>query len=489
MPTLLRTVRTPFVIALISTVAAAAAVFALWMLRRWRFPVEHVVVDVPAVQPTLHHLRPRDFAGARRLQLIPQGRGFLYQRTYQVDIAAPGLSAEALMAEIQAHIDDFGPTEMLTFEKTRGLPDALAVGDEFFIHITGPWDGPVRTVEVTPRAFAFITLEGHLEAGEIRFEVLDHPDRPGDLRFMIRSWARSSNLITDFFYQTLGLSRLAQTRVWTFFCKSVAERSGGAMDGPVRVTTHRAFFPSEPAEPLWKQYQGQFDHWRAAKLNFDPTQREQFTEGSGWRIDDYAVGLPGEPPGPPVWNGSWQAARKVLEAYEFPDPGLITGIFVPDEPLDQRIMILRARFLVFTFLFGVRIVDVVEEERDGGPRGRARVWGYSYQTLTGHFEMGQITFEVWKFVESGEVEFRIHAFSHTAHIDNLAYRIGFRLFGRSLQRRFARTALARMQQLVLERMVGPTTAAEPVETPDVQPVSTDEAASQAVDDLRAEGRA
>ena len=45
----------------------------------------------------------------------------------------------------------------------------MRVGDEFTIRIPGPWDGPVRAVEVDATSFGFVTLEGHLEAGRIRF--------------------------------------------------------------------------------------------------------------------------------------------------------------------------------------------------------------------------------------------------------------------------------------------------------------------------------
>ncbi len=55
---------------------------------------------------------------------------------------------------------------------------------------------------------------------------------------------------------------------------------------------------------------------------------------------------------------------------------------------------------------------------------------------------------VVKFLDTGAVEFRIHAVSHVSHIPNPFVRAGFRIFGRHLQRRFARTATARMKLLV-----------------------------------------
>ncbi|HLA63520.1 MAG TPA: DUF1990 family protein, partial [Rhodothermales bacterium] len=184
-----------------------------------------------------------------------------------------------------------------------------------------------------------------------------------------------------------------------------------------------------------------------------------------------------EPPGEPLRAGSWAAARAVLTNYEFPDPRLITGIFVPDDALEGRPMLLRARFMGFTFWFGVRVVNVVEEER-GEDDERARVWGYSYRTLQGHWESGQITFEVWKWLASGRVAFRVHAFSRPGLIPNPFFRFGFRLFGRRLQLRFARTALERMRRLVAERLaVGAGGTPEPVETTPVQHPATVPAAA------------
>ena len=68
---------------------------------------------------------------------------------------------------------------------------------------------------------------------------------------------------------------------------------------------------------------------------------------------------------------------------------------------------------------------------------QVRVWGWSYRTLQGHFEMGQMDYELWKWLDNGEVEFRIHVVSRRARISNHLVRLGFRLFGRREQIRFA----------------------------------------------------
>ena len=205
-------------------------------------------------------------------------------------------------------------------------------------------------------------------------------------------------------------------------------------------------------QPLWQQYQARLAYYDHARVNYDYAHPSQQTSATGWRRDDYATDLPAEAPGPPAAAGSFAAAQEVLRRYAFPPPRLITGIFRPDQPLETRVMLLRASFLGFTFWFGVRVSGVTDEAARPTPAGPERVWGYGYRTLEGHFERGQIDFTIHKNLATGAVQFRIHAVSQKGHIGNPFYWLGFKLFGRWLQRRFARESLARMRQLVAEAL-------------------------------------
>jgi uncharacterized protein (UPF0548 family) len=195
------------------------------------------------------------------------------------------------------------------------------------------------------------------------------------------------------------------------------------------------------------------DQLHAKGLNFDLRQRAQFTAEQGWRVDDYRQPLPPEPPGPPSPDGSWQAARRLMRGYEFADPAIVRAVYHPDRPLEQRDMVLEGRFYGLKFYFGVRVGGVHDEERTVQERP-VRVWGWNYRTLQGHLERGQMDYEVWKWLDSGEVEFRIHVFSKPAHIPNPVVRLGFRLFGRMMQRRFARRACQRMATLTAAALGG-----------------------------------
>ena len=219
--------------------------------------------------------------------------------------------------------------------------------------------------------------------------------------------------------------------------------------------------------PLWQQYRRQLAAYADTQVNYDVSTLTQDALATGWRRDDYATDLPPEPPGPALASGSFAAAVEVLRNYTFPPPSLITGIFAPDQPLENRIMLLRAQFLGFKFWFGVRVVDVVDEASRATPAGPAgydpeQVWGYGYRTLEGHFERGQINFSIHKNLASGAVQFRIHALSQKGTIRNPFYWLGFKIFGRMLQRRFARQSLARMRQQVAEALASPQTKPAPV---------------------------
>ena len=82
------------------------------------------------------------------------------------------------------------------------------------------------------------------------------------------------------------------------------------------------------------------------------------------------------------------------------------------------------------------------------------MWGWSYGTLEGHFERGQMDYAVWKWLDDGAVEFRIHVVSRRAKVGNPIVRLGFRLVGRREQQRFARRACERMGELVQRELRG-----------------------------------
>jgi hypothetical protein len=190
---------------------------------------------------------------------------------------------------------------------------------------------------------------------------------------------------------------------------------------------------------------------RRKGLNFDPREIEQ--EAPSWRTDDYQQSLEAEPPGPPVTGGSWHIACRLTESYDFVDPSLVRAFYDPRDSPEGRTMLLEIDFWSLRIYAGVRSMGIVDETRNED-RGPARVWTWTYRTLEGHFEMGQIDYEVRKWLDSGEVEFRIHAVSHPAKVDEMVVRIGFAIFGRRKQVEFAHSACARMAELTAAVLSG-----------------------------------
>jgi uncharacterized protein (UPF0548 family) len=205
------------------------------------------------------------------------------------------------------------------------------------------------------------------------------------------------------------------------------------------------------------------DALRDKTFNFDPDQHDHFTTANGWKVDDYLQPLPPEPPGPPRPGGSFEVAQRLLRDYEFADPAIVRAVYATDSPLERRDMLLEGRFYGLRFHLGVRVGGLVDEELAAGGRPLRR-WGWNYRTLQGHLEMGQMDYEVRKWLDSGEVDFRIHAVSHPAHIPNPVVRLGFRVFGRWVQRRFARHACQRMARLTAARARAGAPAEDPPAT-------------------------
>lgn len=213
----------------------------LWRMRqsalRERTTTRHVIPDKPDAIPAE--------AQTGDEQLPGDGSGPLVMRRYRADIANPSRGAEELIADIKANLPDYSPSALADFTKSQGWDGAMKIGDEYDIAILGPWNGSVRVIAVEPRAFAFITLTGHPEAGEIRFSLEEHPAQTNALRFEIVSWARSRDDLVHLAYSQAKIGREVQKNVWVTFCERVVEASGGELIGEIDVLTEEHPFKHE----------------------------------------------------------------------------------------------------------------------------------------------------------------------------------------------------------------------------------------------------
>jgi uncharacterized protein (UPF0548 family) len=180
-------------------------------------------------------------------------------------------------------------------------------------------------------------------------------------------------------------------------------------------------------------------------LNFDLAALPAASPRSGWTITDLRQPLRGEPPGMPLDDGSWQIARRLMSGYEFADPSIVRAYYDPAVPLERRDMLLKLQAAGIAHLFvGVRVGEVYEQTREVEGR-RTRIWGWNYRTLEGHVEMGQMDWEVWKWLDDGRVEFRVHAVSRAARIPNPIVRLGFHLLRGRERRAFLESTKRRMR--------------------------------------------
>jgi len=170
------------------------------------------------------------------IQSYEDGAGPLFHRRYRTHIRDSTLSAEGLMETVQRDPNRTSPTKFARFQMTEGRGGSLRVGDEFVVRMPGPWDGPVRVIDVTRRSFRLATLAGHLEAGQIEFRSREDGKL---IVFEIESWARSSTPLVNLLYHRLRMAKEVQAHMWISFLERAVDLSGGRMTGGVEIETER----------------------------------------------------------------------------------------------------------------------------------------------------------------------------------------------------------------------------------------------------------
>ena len=171
------------------------------------------------------------------VQSVRDGVGPLFHRRYSVRIRGCELEPERLVQAVRRNVNAVAPTRFARFHRVLGDGDSLDVGDEYVVRMPGPWDGPVRVIDVGPSGFRLATLDGHLEAGQIEFRA--SPGEDGDVCFTIESWARSGDRFSDFLYHRVGMSKEIQLHMWISFLEGVGKISRGKIYGGIDIDTRR----------------------------------------------------------------------------------------------------------------------------------------------------------------------------------------------------------------------------------------------------------
>ena len=381
-----------------------------------------------------------------QLQRVDDGVGPLVHRIYRTRIVGSALTAENLMERLAQDLDCVAPSEFATFQRVTGEQGSLSVGDRYVVRMPGPWDGPVRVVDSDSTSFKLATLDGHLEAGQIQFRV---ESDYRSLMFEIESWARSGDRLSDLFYTHLRLSKEVQLHMWSSVLRQVVKLAGGRMDGGIVITTRVVDprdLPGEHPPDKGRTADSGVAALAERRVNYDAARIDDYMADRTWRVDDMIEPLPHEGSGPPAEGGSWEVARRMMNEYQLADPGIVSALYHREAELAGRDMLLTIRFAGLRFRVGVRVGDVYEEtvELDGRP---VHLFGWDYRTLEGHFEEGQMHYEVWKWLDTGDVEFHLRAVSRPATTGPFFLRTGFRLVGRAQQLRFYRQICRRVRRL------------------------------------------
>jgi hypothetical protein len=171
------------------------------------------------------------------VQGADRGEGPLFHRQYGTRVRDTDATPEQVINALTRNLNRAAPTSFARFQKVWGEDGEMAVGDEYVVRMPGPWDGPVRVIDLGPRSFRFATLDGHLEAGQIEFRARE--DEPGELIVEIESWASSGGRLANLLYHRLRMSKEVQAHMWISFLEGVVRLAHGKMSGGVVIDTER----------------------------------------------------------------------------------------------------------------------------------------------------------------------------------------------------------------------------------------------------------
>lgn len=171
------------------------------------------------------------------VQGVEDGVGPLIHRSYVTRVRDADRTAAELIGTFSERPNRATPTALARFVKLHGEKGEMRVGDEFTVRLPGPWDGPVRVVDHGPTSFDLVTLDGHLEAGRIRFSARDLAPRRLEVR--IESWARGGDRLSNLLFDRLRVNKEVQLHMWTSVLERLVRLSGGRRDSTVDITTRR----------------------------------------------------------------------------------------------------------------------------------------------------------------------------------------------------------------------------------------------------------
>lgn len=145
--------------------------------------------------------------------------GLVYHRKFWMEFHEPRFSPMLLIKKFQEDPNHF--SNLSEFEKTKGLLEKMNVGDEFMLHIKGPWDEPLTVVDVKDNSCTFETREGHMETGTVNFRAEE--TSPGRWRFTVETIARNKDPLQLLNFEKLTVAKMGSTRLWKDVCEKFTD--------------------------------------------------------------------------------------------------------------------------------------------------------------------------------------------------------------------------------------------------------------------------
>lgn len=174
------------------------------------------------------------------VQAAYTGTGPLVLRSYEVDIRQARLAPNELMERMIERPGDLNDSRIAGFVRDDEPATTLRRGDDLVVELPGPWNGPVRVVHADSSGLLLQTLDGHMEAGQIRFDTAAHVERPDgthDYLFRVRSWARGGDAVFTVLHLGVRVAKELQTAMWVALCHGAMRVAEGTRHRKIRVTT------------------------------------------------------------------------------------------------------------------------------------------------------------------------------------------------------------------------------------------------------------
>lgn len=175
------------------------------------------------------------------VQTALEGTGPVVMRAYSIHVIHPEISRARLIRHLIADPNAVNAWAVAGFVADDRPATDLAPGDRLVVELAGPWNGPVLVERADADALVLATLDGHMEAGRIRFDttaagVATDGEQDDGFIFRVTSWARAGDRAFEFLHLRVPIGRELQTAMWVAMCRRAAAAAGGDA-GTIRVRT------------------------------------------------------------------------------------------------------------------------------------------------------------------------------------------------------------------------------------------------------------